>query len=410
MNRKHYVPSAEKNGEKNRTFPRGALLFAALLCLGLSASDIPYAARKQVRTRPADYGFMVRPPEVKPVRDSARKRFTPAVPRTETIPFLRPEAELYTGATSTLEERIMPRDPKPTFAANSAEEPGFPPASSEETTIPPISRRPDNRISLKEEMISPDDLDTGKLGGMVLPGADGKQDARGFIRLPTVWGTQLHVPNTLKRAPLDLVEGVNRYSEMRAEASPHLYLSSERIFRTPFLFITTDAAFELTPDERRNFAEYLKNGGFAFIDNGTSQYENSAAEASLRQMVRDSLGSRAHFEPLPVNHPLYHCWFDFADGPPKGAEMDGFQTTSTVNVCGEASRSSTLNAPVFYLEGIFIGNRLVGVYSDKGYSQCWSRMAHNVPQLKMGVNLVVYALTREGGMNARGLERYSDIR
>ena len=69
-----------------------------------------------------------------------------------------------------------------------------------------------------------------------------------------------------------------------------------------------------------------------------------------------------------------------------------------------------------YLEGIVVGEQLVGIYSMRGYADFWAGTAEreqedldvaNSPFLtsaeeplvhNLGVNLVVYALTREGAM------------
>jgi hypothetical protein len=64
--------------------------------------------------------------------------------------------------------------------------------------------------------------------------------------------------------------------------------------------------------------------------------------------------------------------------------------------------------PVFYLEGIWIKNRLVAIYSDKGYSVSWERDYDNIPQLKMGVNIIVFALTQTGGMAEKLMEQYTE--
>ena len=37
------------------------------------------------------------------------------------------------------------------------------------------------------------------------------------------------------------------------------------------MYVTADKAFELTEIERTNFGNYLRQGGFAVIDNGTSR-------------------------------------------------------------------------------------------------------------------------------------------
>ena len=73
-----------------------------------------------------------------------------------------------------------------------------------------------------------------------------------------------------------------------------------------------------------------------------------------------------------------------------------------------------------YLEGIMVGEQLAGVYSMRGYADFWAGVAEqmrdeglrnnlaNSPFLissvdemsvyNLGVNLVVYALTREGSL------------
>ena len=51
---------------------------------------------------------------------------------------------------------------------------------------------------------------------------------------------------------------------------------------------------------------------------------------------------------------------------------------------------------VLYLEGIWLDERIVAIYSDKGYANKWKELSNNEPQLKMGVNFVVFALDPGG--------------
>ena len=184
------------------------------------------------------------------------------------------------------------------------------------------------------------DLDTGQFKAMVIQDPNNKQSIKGFVYIATAWGAQLRPPDNLKRSVINLVEAVNRYTNINAKTDTHLFLDSRKIFETPFVYITTDQAFELTEIERKAFGTYLKNGGFAVIDNGTPQYEFGAAEASLRQSLRDALGNDAKFQPVPNDHPLYHCFFDF-DGPPQGAENDGMVSTDTAKPSRGTKREAT---------------------------------------------------------------------
>ena len=104
-------------------------------------------------------------------------------------------------------------------------------------------------------------------------------------------------------------------------------------------------------------------------------------------MIRDILGAHVRFEPISVNHPLYHCFFDFDDGPPLGSEL-----RSGVNVLTPFPKL------VHFLEGVMYKGRMVAIYSDKGYIVKWSDMMQNEPQLKIGVNMVIFSLIQKGGI------------
>ncbi|MFC1606729.1 DUF4159 domain-containing protein [Candidatus Latescibacterota bacterium] len=268
-----------------------------------------------------------------------------------------------------------------------------------------ILKDPERMISMKDEFISLSDLDTGQYKAMIIQNPQNKQQIKGFVYIPTTWGVQLKPPDELKRATLNLVEAVNRYTSIEAKSDPHLMLDSRKIHNMPFVYITTDRAFEMTEIERRNFASYLRNGGFALLDNGTPGHDFGQAEASLRHMLRSALGSDAQFLPIPNSHPLYHSFFDFDDGPPLGGEIRMMSTTST-EMQGVRAINSYMTKRVSYLEGIWLDDRLVAIYSDKGYATKWKDYTNNDPQLKMGVNMVVYALTQRGGIARQKMDMY----
>ena len=271
----------------------------------------------------------------------------------------------------------------------------------------PVSVKSSERISMKKEMISVEDFDTGRYKAMVVQKAS-NLDIKGFVYIAATWGAQLKVPDHLKGAIINLAEAVTRYTSIQAKVDSHLLLDSRDIFNIPFIYITTDKAFQLTPTERENFGKYLRSGGFAVLDNGEPNMDYSQAESSLRQMIRDTLGSGTKFTPIPREHPLYHCYFKFDDGPPQGSEIQ-MVVTSTSNTLGHSARNSSLAKTVYFLEGIWLDGRLVAVYSNKGYGAKWKEFENNEPQLKMGVNMVVYALTQEGGISQKIMRHYSTV-
>ncbi len=267
------------------------------------------------------------------------------------------------------------------------------------------TREPEKQISMKEEMISLDDLDTGQFKAMIIQDPNDKQSVKGFIYIATLWGAQLEP--SYKRAVIHLSDAVNRYTNIRSKVDKHLFVDSRKLFETPFVFLCVDGQFELTEIEAKNFGEYLRKGGFTVLDNGEPQDEFGAAEASLRRMLRDALGNDAKFLPIPNTHPLYHCFFDFDDGPPQGSEVE-FSINSNI----EDRKNQflfTFYKQVLYLEGITINDRLVAVYSDKGYAKKWAATSNNEPQLKMGVNMVVFALTQEGSIAQQKMDIFSSV-
>ena len=270
------------------------------------------------------------------------------------------------------------------------------------------SREPEKQISMKEEMISLDDLDTGQFKAMIIQDPQNKQEITGFIYLANAWGAQLRPPDDLKRALLNLSEAVNRYTNINAKVDRHLFLDDHRIYDVPFVYIVSTDAFELTDIESENFGEYLRNGGFTVVDNGEPRYEYGKAEASLRQALKDALGADAKFLPIPDDHPLYHCFFDFDDGPPIGSEIGDVSTGTAFGAeQGQTAKTATLAKAVLYLEGIWLDERLVAIYSDKGYALKWKEFDNNEPQLKMGVNMVVFALTQGGSIAQQKMDLFS---
>ena len=228
-----------------------------------------------------------------------------------------------------------------------------------------------------------------------------KKNIKGYIHIAFAWSEQLTPPQHLLRGLINLKTTLNRWTDINAVIDNHLYLSSPRLLKMPFVFITTDRAFELTDTEKINVKKYLENGGFLVLDNPAPLYEASQGGTSLKQMLREVLGSKARFVPIPNDHPLYHCFFDFDDGPPIGSEI-GFikvgQGTPLKNSELALHNGMIRQKDIILLEGVWIGDRLVAVYSDKGYVVRWKDNLNNEPQLRMGVNLLVYALTQKGGI------------
>jgi hypothetical protein len=253
----------------------------------------------------------------------------------------------------------------------------------------PSSKEPEKRISMQEELLDLQALDTGKYKGLVIQDPTNKQAVSGFIYLALAVGSELDPPTP--RAIPQLARAINDYTSIDAKVDLRLPLDSRDLLKAPFVYITEAKGFSLTEYEARNLATYLRSGGFVFAENSTPQMEYGPAESSLRKMFSDVLGKEARFQVIPDDHLVYSCFFEFDNGPPTGGEI----------------RGGKFAAPAPYLEGIYLDGRLAVVYSDKGYGLIWEQDFNNEAQLKMGVNLVVYALTQTGSIAQQQIDFYS---
>ena len=254
-------------------------------------------------------------------------------------------------------------------------------------------RIPSNSFSMKDEMLSIDDLDIGRYQGLMLQNPQNKLAVRGIIEIPYVFLADI-APYYVAA---DLIEAVKTYSNNFILAKPvkkPFGLSSSRLMKYPFIYIEVDWGFELTEPEKRNFGNYLRNGGFAVLENGFPWDEYPPSEASLRQMIKDSLGPRARLERIPMDHDLFHCFFDF-NYLPAGAEYPFPTTPDKTRLIMDP-----ILRPVEYLEGVWLDGRLVAIYSDKGYGLRF-RPGSGGHQRQLGVNMVVFAMKQQGGITVK---------
>ncbi|MBK7379843.1 MAG: DUF4159 domain-containing protein [Ignavibacteriales bacterium] len=150
-------------------------------------------------------------------------------------------------------------------------------------------------------------------------------------------------------------------------------ISSEEIFAYPFLFLTGHGNVVFSSDEVERLKKYLESGGFLYID------DDYGMDKAIRREIKKVLPENELVE-IPFKYGLYHCLFDFQNGPPKTHEHD--------------------NKPPQGF-GIFLGSRLAVYYTyESNPSDGWAdQIVHNDPQekreeaLRFGANIIVWALS-----------------
>ena len=265
------------------------------------------------------------------------------------------------------------------------------------------TKEPEKRIAMREELIDLRALDTGKFKGLIIQDPSDRRNVRGFVYLGTAWATDLEPTfDSAAKAVPNLVRALNEQTGITAKVDAHLFVDSQALFRTPFVFLTAQEAFELTAREIENLGEHMRRGGFVFTDNANPTAEFSQAEAALRQIFGDALRGDGVLQIIPNDHPIYHTYYDF-DGPPVGSELEVQSTGQQRD-----NESISIARQSYHLEGVFVDGRLVAIYSDKGYVHTWARNYGNEPQLRFGINAVIFALTQEGSIAQQQIDFYSE--
>ncbi|MFH1699760.1 MAG: DUF4159 domain-containing protein [Candidatus Zixiibacteriota bacterium] len=149
-------------------------------------------------------------------------------------------------------------------------------------------------------------------------------------------------------------------------------IEDDDLFSSSFLFATGHGVIKFTENEMARLRQYLITGGFLLIN------DSYGMDKSVRTAVADLFPGNP-LQEIPFEHPIYHSFFDFPNGPPKIHEHD--------------------NKPASGL-GVVIDGRIVLFYLfESDIIDGWEdEHVHNDPPekrlkaLKMGLNIVAYAM------------------
>jgi hypothetical protein len=181
--------------------------------------------------------------------------------------------------------------------------------------------------------------------------------------------------------PANVIDSIARYTSI--DVSPTgviVSLASRDVFRYPMLYLTGHLPVRFTATERANVSQFVKRGGFLFVDDHNHDIDGAFHKTATEEIAR----ACGRLVEIPNDHALYRAFFHFDDGPPT--------TSHELNGWGD-------NLVHKHLLGVNRGDRLAVLYSNKDYSSEWGYHPDNkrflaVDNTKFAVNVVVYALTR----------------
>ncbi|MBI3189452.1 MAG: DUF4159 domain-containing protein [Ignavibacteriales bacterium] len=150
-------------------------------------------------------------------------------------------------------------------------------------------------------------------------------------------------------------------------------ITSDKFFTYPFIFVTGHGNITFSDLEAQRLRTYLENGGFMYVD------DDYGMDKAFRREMKKVFPEQELIE-IPFSFGLYHCQFDFSNGPPKTHEHDG-------------------KTPQGF--GLFHNGRLVLYYTyESNPSDGWNdpEVHGTTPEkreeaLRFGTNIVVWALT-----------------
>ncbi len=146
------------------------------------------------------------------------------------------------------------------------------------------------------------------------------------------------------------------------------------LFNYPFVHMTGHGNVFFDDNDIQKLRKYLLNGGFLHID------DNYGLDQYVRREIKKLFPGKK-LVVLPKNHPIFHSYFEFANGLPKIHEHDGKRPQAF---------------------GIFDDhNRLILLYTyESDLGDGWeSEAIHHDPwevrekALKMGANILYYVFT-----------------
>lgn len=219
------------------------------------------------------------------------------------------------------------------------------------------------------------------LGGGLLPLAQRAAAAPGydfyFTRLMYESGDW----DVDQRMPSNVLNSLVEYTSLRVDPEERIVpLADPEMLLAPFCYLAGHKLVEFNAAERRNFLDYVKRGGFVFVDDCNHDIDGLFAKSFEAQMS-ELFGADA-LQKLPDDHAIYRSFFHFDELPVTGFELNGWGDDQVHD----------------YLKAITIDGRIAVLYSNKDFGCEWDYDFRNKRWLaedntKFAVNIVIYALT-----------------
>ena len=267
---------------------------------------------------------------------------------------------------------------------------------------------PKEKLAMGVELIDVEALDTGRYHAMVIQDPNDKQNIRGFLHIAVVYPTSITkqsmewINKYVVPGLANLAGAMNQYTGIKADVRGRFPFNSRQMFSTPWVYVRYGIHRGATTDgELKTLGEYALSGGFVHVDGHGAMWQQTWAEWIIVTSLKFNgleRGRHWEFDHTGSDHPLFHCFFDFEE-PPTGGHGEHYLCSAGYVV-----------PQVPYFDTVSIDGRMIIMYCPKWYGLAWSdwpgtlKLGANTRQLQFGVNLLVFALTQEGGITNRVMD------
>ena len=85
----------------------------------------------------------------------------------------------------------------------------------------------------------------------------------------------------------------------------------EHMCQFPLIFLSGKGMIQLNAQEKNNVREYLRRGGFFFVDDcvALGQVKQDVFFTSVIKLLKEVL-PEIEIKPVPIEHPVFHCYYD----------------------------------------------------------------------------------------------------
>lgn len=322
------------------------------------------------------------------------------------------------------------------------------PPEKERNLLPPSNAEEETRLAVeagpmaKLDEFSMDLIDLATLAqserfkAAIVVAEDSLQRPEGFINF-----THLLLDGTTDNYRLeDLARFMRDHTSIIAHARGVAVrgFSSDRLLEDPIHFLfpgplrgraSSQERIFLNDSDSARLGHYLRAGGFLFVDAGDGPDDHWFLKEALRQ-IRRALQGRGQVVELPLDHPVYRAYYTYEDGFPgenKRAVMRfpiGLgnpwyypeRTPCMGTLRGLWGVETAEGQLVAILSDLDMRRRWVGEPLANGACQTEEEQAEGegneepgageaeivrLPSLQAATNVVVYAMTRPGGLTVK---------